>query len=283
MNETIRADCHCHTTCSDGEFSPLALLDLALEKNLTGLSITDHDTIDAYESALPYAQKLGIDLISGIEISAEYQKASIHVLGFAFDLHYAPLHDFCSTLREKRQQRNLAICEKLRHYQAPITLEEVAQRFPDRAIGRPHIAKVMVEKKIVKDMKTAFKRYLGEKCRAHVPGFQIAVQEAITLIQAAGGFAVLAHPHCVPARLLPDLYEMPFDGIEAYYNRLNLSQVQPWLEVARKKSWLVTGGSDFHGPQKSAVSLGCSFTPPENFALLHKRFLEHSAYSIMLK
>ncbi len=271
-----RADCHCHTLHSDGTFSTPALLELAKERNLSGLSITDHDTLDAYEVAVPYAKTLGISLIPGIEISTHLAKNSIHVLGFAFDLKNEALHLFCQQLQQKRYQRNLEICQRLHDCKIPITLEELHQHFPESTLGRPHIAKLIVQKGFAPSMDKAFKRYLGDKGRCYVADSQTDVLEAIHLIQKAGGFAVIAHPHFIKdKKILSTLLSMPFDGIEAYYGNLGPKQEQPFLDLAQKKNWLVTGGSDFHGEKKSYQNLGCSFTPAETFSIFKQRYLQH--------
>jgi 3',5'-nucleoside bisphosphate phosphatase len=277
-NHFKRADCHCHTTFSDGTLDVVALLNLAKEKQLYGLSITDHDTIDSYQSAIPYARTLGIDLISGIEISTELKSASIHVLGYAFDLHNKELISFCQRLQAERECRNQKILERLAKYKMPITMEELREKFGNVSIGRPHMAKMMVAKGYAKSVKQAFSRYLGDKCRCYVSGYQVEVETAIELIQRAGGFAVLAHPHTVrPTKLIAELTSMPFDGIEGHYGHLSLKQEQPWLDIAKKKDWLVTGGSDFHGEKKTFHPLGCSWTPEETFAMFSKKFTEHAS------
>ena len=272
MQVLSKADCHCHTVFSDGTLSPQALLDLANEKQLKGLSITDHDTVDAYPIAIPYAAKLGITLVPGIEISAHYQNTSIHVLGYAFDLSNAALSAFCQKLQIQRIDRNHKILAKLAKINFPITMTEIQERFPEGTIGRPHIAKLMVEKGYVSTMQKAFQRFLGEKQRCYVGGMTITVPEAIEVIHAAGGFAVLAHPHGLKPKMLAELCEMPFDGLEVYYGHLSLKQEQPILSIAVRKNWLITGGSDFHGEKKSFHGLGCSFTPAETF----DRFVEQS-------
>ncbi|MBS0290849.1 MAG: PHP domain-containing protein [Proteobacteria bacterium] len=272
-----RADCHCHTTFSDGSLNVHALLDLAKEKNLQGLSITDHDTIDAYASAIPYAKSLGITLVSGIEISTELERTPIHVLGYAFNLQYPGLKTFCQQLQQEREKRNEKILERLAKFKMPISLQELRATFGNGTIGRPHIAKMMVTKGYVKSMKQAFARYLGDKGRCYVGGYQVEVQTAIELIQQAGGYAVLAHPHYIQAKKhLSKLLTMPFDGIEAYYGHLGIKQVQPWLDIAMQKNWLITGGSDFHGEKKLFHSLGCSWTPQDSFKLLIERYNNHS-------
>ncbi|MBI2792572.1 MAG: PHP domain-containing protein [Gammaproteobacteria bacterium] len=271
-----RADCHCHTTFSDGSFDVVALLDLAKEKQLSGLSITDHDTIDSYPIAIPYARTLDIELISGIEISTELKSTSIHVLGYAFDLQNNELISFCQRLQQEREQRNQKILEKLTKCKMPITMEELRERFGNVSIGRPHIAKLMVTKGYAKSMKQAFSRYLGDKCRCYVSGYQVEVEAAIELIHRASGYAVLAHPNTIrPTRLIDDLMNMPFDGIEVYYGHLSLKQEQPWIDIAMKKDWMMTGGSDFHGEKKSFHPLGCSWTPEDTFSIFSKRFAEH--------
>lgn len=253
-----------------------ALLDLAKAKNLYGLSITDHDTVAAYEAALPYAKTLSINLVSGIEISTNLEKTSIHVLGYAFDLKNEALNQFCTQLQQSRNTRNQEICERLSHCKIDISMETLQSRFPNSTLGRPHIAYLMVEKGYVKSIQQAFKRFLGEGARCAVPDLGTDVPTAINLIKQAGGFAVLAHPHYIKTKkLLSALLEMPFDGIEAYYGNLRPAQEQPWIDTAKKKNWLITGGSDFHGEKKSYHSLGCSFTPPETFEIFTERFAEH--------
>ncbi len=275
MQNPSKADCHCHTIFSDGSLTPTALLNLAKEKQLTGLSITDHDTVGAYATAIPYAAELGITLIPGIEISAHYQNTSIHVLGYAFALDNPELNALCARLQVERDNRNEKILIKLARINMPVTMDEVRAAFPTGTIGRPHIAKLMVDKGYVKTMQKAFQRYLGEKQRCYVGGMTVTVNEAIDVIQRAGGFAVLAHPHSLPQKLLTALSHMPFDGIEVYYGNLSLKQEQPMLSLAVHKNWLMTGGSDFHGEQKSYHMLGASFTPVETFAQFVARAQSH--------
>lgn len=268
-----RADCHCHTHFSDGAFSVPDLLALAKAADLTGLSITDHDTLEAYPTALPLAKELGISLVSGIELSAQHRNTSIHVLGYAFDLKNPGLIALCGDQQKSRHERNQAILAKLSDLKMTITMTELEETFPFRSLGRPHIAHLMVKKQYVPSMKLAFERYLGENKRCFVGGFDLSVPKAISLIQAAGGFAVLAHPYVIQKkRVINELLEMPFDGIEVYYGTMHRGREHPYLTHAQQKGWLVTGGSDFHGEHKSYPKLGTSFSPPETFALFEERF-----------
>jgi len=272
----MRADCHCHTLHSDGALSVAALLNLAKEAQLSGLSITDHDTLAAYPEALPLAETLGIQLVSGIEISAQHQNTTIHVLGYAFDLNNKVLNTFCAAQKKDRHARNQKILDKLAAIKMPIAMEELTSRFPIGTPGRPHIAHLMVEKGYVKDPKDAFLRYLGEKKRCFVQGFEVTVEDAIDIIHQAGGFAVLAHPHYVmPKRIVPSLVALPFDGLEVFYGTLTADQERPWFNLAQEKGWLMTGGSDFHGGKKKYQKLGCSYSPPETFATFVERFSQY--------
>jgi 3',5'-nucleoside bisphosphate phosphatase len=271
----LRADCHCHTTFSDGTLSVDELLQQAKSKELTGLSITDHDTLAAYEIAPPLAKTLNIELISGIEISCEHNKNSIHVLGYAFDLNNPDLQTFCQKLQQARLTRNQKILERLTALKMPLTLEELHTRFPLSNVGRPHIAHLMVLKGYVKSMKQAFNYYLGDKGRCYVAGCHVSIPEAIEIIHRAKGFAILAHPHYIRGKkILNAVLENPFDGLEGYYGPLPPNQEKPYIDIATQRDWLITGGSDFHGNKKGAP-LGSSFTPAATFDLFVARFKAH--------
>lgn len=276
MHYPFRADCHCHSHFSDGALSVQDLILAAKAANLQGLAITDHDTIDAYETAIPLAREQDISLVSGIELSAQYQGASIHVLGYAFDLKHPAITALCKQQQQQRHDRNLAILDKLKKLRFEITLDELTAAFPFRSLGRPHIATLMVQKGYVSSIKNAFERYLGERKRCYVGGFDLSVEDAIRTIQMANGFAVLAHPYVIqPARIVTDVMSFPFDGIEVYYGTFHKGKEYFYLNEAKKRDWFITGGSDFHGPHKSYPKLGSSFTPHEVFEKFEKRFASH--------
>lgn len=270
----MKADCHCHTHFSDGALSVNDLLERAQSQNLNGLCITDHDTLAAYDTALAIAPQHHLDLISGVEISSEHNKQNVHVLGFAFNLKNVPLIQFLEKIHKTREERNQKILDKLEKLKMPIAMAELKERFPIGIIGRPHIAKCMIAKGYVKTFKKAFEQYLGSKGKAYVSGCFVSVEEAISVIQQAGGFAVLAHPHRIQSKkLINDLLAHPFDGIEAYYANLPQAQATAWVTVAQKKNWLVTGGSDFHEENNYGLDLGSSFTPETTWAILKERYL----------
>lgn len=276
---TFRADLHCHSICSDGSLSPTEIIQKAVEASLQGLSITDHDSVNAYETALPAAKQAGIELISGVEFSSMHEGVSVHVLGYSF-LHTNPkIIDFCKGHQQRRQERNRGILELLTENNMPITEEEIVAVSPIKhsTIGRPHIALAMMKKGYIENVTDAFLHHIGEGKPCYVRGNLFSVQETIDTIHEANGFAIIAHPHLIKeSNVLHDILEMNFDGLEGYYARFNPSQNERWISIANKKGWLITGGSDFHGDIKPAISLGCAWAPEETFRVLRDRFEENN-------
>lgn len=270
----FHADLHCHTTFSDGTFTPDALLNLAKKENLSGLAITDHESIKAYDIALPLAKELGIEMISGAEFSALHNGTSIHVLGYAFYLKSPLIHEFCLRHRQRRTKRNQAILELLAKHNMLITEEEINLNASDelpRSIGRPHIALAMLKKGYVATIQEAFRNYLGEGKRCYAQGESFSVEETIDIIHQANGLAVIAHPHLISeTSIMHQLLELKFDGIETYYANFPSDKNQRWMKIAKRKGWLMTGGSDFHGDVKPQIALGASWTPEETFRILQK-------------
>lgn len=259
-----RADLHCHTTCSDGTMTPSEVLHLAKEKGLSGLSITDHDTLDAYsEETYALAKELGIDLFIGVEFSTRYHKFSVHILGYGVE-KTDKLLSFCKEHKRRRDHRNKQILEKLRNLSLVVTEEELAAKKTGEIVGRPHIAQIMVEKGYVRSIQDAFDRYIGDRKCCFVEGEPFGVQETIDAIHAANGKAFIAHPHLIQkSGILRILLGMNFDGIECYYSLLYHEMEKKWLKVAKEKNWLISGGSDFHGAVKPQVTLGCSWVDRE--------------------
>lgn len=275
MNETtFRADLHCHTNCSDGTDDPIALLHIAKKAGLKGLSVTDHDTIDAYTPLFfAEAQKLEIQILPGIEISSELNPYSIHILGYGIDLESIPLKAFLKEIQNRRNERNRSILKKLRQKNLPIEEEELMAFAltgqEKRTIGRPHIAALMVQKGFVRTPQEAFEHYLKEGASCYASGIKYTPLEAIQAIHEAKGKAVLAHPHFLKrGALVKQLLRMPLDGLECYYGNLSKGVEAPWVQIAKDKRILATGGSDYHGSLKPHISLGCSWVSEETFRAL---------------
>lgn len=266
----FRADLHCHTTFSDGTMTPEELLNHAKELGLSALAITDHDTIEAYSVAPAIAKKLGLLLGSGVEFSSIFQGLSVHILGYDFDLLSPYIQELCERHRKRRAERNKEILNKLSRLQMPI-LEEELIAMGERSIGRPHIAKVMMQKKYVSSIKQAF-NLIGDGKPCFVAGEGISSEETISIIHQAGGKAFLAHPHLLGhANKTKRLLELPFDGIECYYARFSPEQEKPWLKIAETKGLLPSGGSDFHGLNKGYIELGCSWVNEQTFHQIFQR------------
>ncbi len=274
----FRADLHCHSTYSDGSLSPLELIQLAIKKGLQGLSITDHDTIGAYPEAIVYGQQHHVTVIPGIEFSASHNGKPVHILGYAFDLNSPSIRALCNNHKTRRQQRNQAMMDRLAALEMPIDNADLPTTITGGTIGRPHIASAMMKRGYVTSVQEAFKKYLREGGAAYVPGSRITIEETIQAIHDAKGLAVIAHPHLVAdEQTITYLFNMPFDGIEAYYCLFPLDRCQRWLKAAQKRDWFITGGSDFHGDVKPNIPLGASWTPEATFQRLcdhHKQVNE---------
>lgn len=268
-----RFDMHCHSTCSDGTLAPRELVDLAKEIGLAGLSITDHDTLEAYPDVLHYAAKQGVEMISGIEFSCQVKGKSVHILGYSFPLTNQAIRSLCQQHKERREKRLTGILEKLKTVGLPLLKEEVTAECPLGTIGRPHIALAMQKKGYITTIEEGFKKYLGGGKPCFVPGEAFPAKETIQIIQQAGGVAVLAHPHLIKdSSTLSELLAMEFNGLEGYYSRFDKETNLKWVKKAAKKGWFVTGGSDFHGSVKPHISLGCSFIDKETFDRLKTLF-----------
>ena len=271
MNEKKdRYDLHIHSNFSDGDLSPIEILKIAKEKKLKGISITDHDTIAAYnETVLKEAARLQIELIVGIEISSIHENENVHVLGYNFDLADSSLHEFLQEVRKRRRERNEIILNKLKENGIEIAKQEVNSTFPFSAIGRMHIAKIMQKKGYVSSVKEAFDKYLKDKGPCYVRGEKFSSLEVIKIIQKAKGKAILAHPHLLhSSHLLTSLLKLPFDGMEVFYGVKPTKEEKKYLDIALEKKWLITGGSDFHGEAKPFIKIGSSWIDSENLKKL---------------
>lgn len=271
---TFRADLHCHSTCSDGTLTPAEIVDHASTLGLSGLSITDHDTIAAYPQVLDYAQTKGIQMVPGVEFSTYHKGESVHVLGYSFRLNDPSILELSNRHTERRMNRNLEILKLLAKHDMPIQPEEINHQ--DHTIGRPHIAQAMIDHGYVESIQEAFQKFIGDGKCCHTRGSPISTEETIDIIHRGGGLAIIAHPHLIKSRSIVDaLLNLKFDGIECHYARFLPKDEKPWIKIATKKSWLKTGGSDFHGTVKPANPLGCSWVEEDTFNLLLKHYQSH--------
>jgi predicted metal-dependent phosphoesterase TrpH len=257
------ADLHTHTYHSDGTRSPQEVIDVALASGLTILSISDHDNLAAYFEIKRYADERGVTLIPGIELSCIYEGVDVHVLAYAFDPHDERIEARLRRFRETREHRGHAIVDRLRSLGVPISAERVDQLAAGGSMGRPHVARALVEAGHVASVQEAFDKYLG----AGKPGFidkeRFAIREAVALIRDAGGVTSIAHPTLYPDhnRLVPQLLDEGIDAVEVLHPQVDENHRHRYASVARFRGKFTTGGSDDHGSVKTTETLGTIRVP----------------------
>ena len=257
-----RIDLHLHTTHSDGSFSAAEVVRLAHQAKVTTLAITDHDIVSGIPEAIATGAELGIDIIPGVEISSRVGENELHILGYFLNWQDQELSQRLATLRESRHSRNPQIIDRLRALGLDVTYDEVKALAGTDAVGRPHIARLLMEKHYVTSAKDAFDRYLANGRPAYVARELPPPADAIAWIKAAGGVAVLAHPTWATSAgeelepLLVTLKAAGLGGIEVHYSTHTKRQTTKYLGLAKRLDLLITGGSDFHGITKPDIEVG---------------------------
>lgn len=246
-------DLHLHSTFSDGTFTPAELVRMAREAGISALSITDHDTVDGTAESIAAGAIYGVKVISGVELSVYLDDFHFHLLGYCFDHQDTGLLEKLALLQDSRRKRNSVIIAKLRALGLDVSEDELHTLSLTGQTGRPHIARLMVKKNIVKDIDQAFAHYLRKGKKGYAPRFIYHVQEAIDLIHLSGGSAVLAHPGQISRsialldELLERLKALGLDGVETYYPGQKGSFLNKLHRLAARHGLLETGGSDYHG------------------------------------
>lgn len=255
-------DMHTHTTASDGTFSPSELTALAIEKKLSAIAITDHDTVSGIKEGIESAEGSELMVVPGIELSCDYGSTEIHILGYFIQWQNPLLLKRLQQLRESRFNRNKQMLKNLNNAGIPLTEEQLHGGNPQTTVTRAHFARAMVEFGYVKSRQDVFDKYIGENCPYYVPKPTVDPAYAIRIIREAGGAAVLAHPllyhmgYDELAVLFHTLKENGLMGIEVYHSSANSTTSGRIRELARKEGLLPTGGSDFHGANKPDIQLG---------------------------
>jgi predicted metal-dependent phosphoesterase TrpH len=235
----------------------------AKAKGLQAIAITDHDTIEGCEEGLAEGERIGFEVIPGIEISAEHSPGSMHILGFFLDIHHPLLNERLRYLQKARAERNPRIVEKLNRLGIDITFEEVLKASGGGQVGRPHFANVLLEKKYVRSFQEAFDRFLKKGAPAYVDKFRFSSREALHFIDEAKGVAVLAHPNTLGVngyaeleKLILQLVKEGLKGIEVYYPEHSPTEVAQYKSIADRYDLLSTGGTDYHGLEKNGLDIG---------------------------
>ena len=262
-----RIDLHVHSVYSDGTMTPAELTDLAVEKELSAMALTDHDSI----SGLPEARERAawwrdrgkpIRIIPGVELSVAYGTGDIHMLGLGIRPEDRGLEDLLELMNERREERNREMAERFCRAGIEITYEELTEEEPDAVLTRAHFAALLVKKGYVRNNNEAFEKYLDSSSAFYVPRVYVEPEEGIRVIREAGGIPILAHPLIYKMtrgeleELICRLREAGLEGIEAIYSSYTNQEEDYAKSLAHRYGLLISGGSDYHGANKPALELG---------------------------
>jgi predicted metal-dependent phosphoesterase TrpH len=258
-----RADLHIHTTHSDGTYTPAQVVELARRAGLAALAVTDHDTLGGVAAARRAATGSSIEIVSGVEITAEFRQRELHLLGYFIALDHAGLTAALADIRRHRVERFHEMIERLRGRGVSLESEEQRVQGAPEALGRRHLAEILVRARRVANIREAFVRYLGDRGGVAVPKKRLPVAEALALVRAAGGVAAWAHPayDCTREQLI-ELRALGLGAVEVEYpdvRRSRMLELRGWVE---QLGLAVTGGSDCHGPGRRGVG-SCTISAAE--------------------
>lgn len=265
------ADLHCHSTASDGTLSPEALVRAQVAAGVRWVSLTDHDTTAGVPEAIETGRFLGVEVIAGVEISTRFAGEDVHILAYGVEPGDP---DFEGMLRENRAARLVRmreILERMKGHGVDVPLDEVMAAAGGASVGRPHLAKVLLDRGVIEDIEDAFRLYVGLGAPCYVPRADIWAADAVRRIRAAGGRAVLAHPGTLrdPAFILEALLPAGLWGLEARHGSHDESMRLRYEGIAAALRLAVTGGTDYHGPQSIRdVPLGSIAVPESTLAVL---------------
>ncbi len=264
-------DLHSHTNKSDGTLSPSELVDLAAEKGITILAVTDHDTVEGIEEAINRAKEIDEDpssvrrapkVIPGIEFSTDWNGRDVHVVGLGIDHHNKEFVDSLQNFLDSREGRNRKMAEKLKEVGIGISYDGLRKMFPGCVLTRAHFAKYLYEYGYVRSTHDAFERYLGPDSPCYVPREKITPVQAVKMTLSAGGIPVLAHPLIYRfgdeklRELIAEMKSVGLKGIEAMYSTHSEEDEEYVKKLASETGLAISGGSDFHGSNKPGIELG---------------------------
>jgi len=268
-----RLDLHMHSSASDGSFPPETVAALAAAGGVEVFSLTDHDTLDGLPIAAEQANRDGIRLIPGVELSISEGTIDVHLLAYGFDPANATLCAAIARYREGRRERARKMLSRLKGLGIRISLDEIEAISKGGAIGRPHVAEALLQGGHVEDFNEAFQRYLGHHAPAYVPKPPVTLEEASSIVREAGGVTVLAHPGTLNRDyLIPGWARRGLDGIEVWHSKHDAVAIQRYRGFAQLHGLLMTGGSDFHGDRTPSLNIGCVAVSEEILAPLDAAF-----------
>jgi len=252
-----RADLHVHTTYSDGSLTPQQVIEQASKVGLGCVGICDHDSINGLSEAISVGSSCGVEVIPGVEVSAEENGKELHILGYFIDYENSHLTDMLKQIRDDRKNRAHNIIKALNRHGFDIDAEDVMSFVGDVSLSRLHIAQYMESRKLIPCWRDAFDHYIGDGKPCYIANFRLCAKEAIDLITSASGIPVIAHPGVNGADdFLPSLIKQGIRGIEAYHPEQSSSMSSYYVKYAKEENLLVTGGSDCHGTVKGNLLMG---------------------------
>ena len=278
MTDNLKIDLHTHSAASDGTLAPREVAKKAKEAGLCAIALTDHDTTDGLEEFHKECSKLGIEGISGVEISAKF-RTEMHIIGLFIDEKDAEFKEKLKRLRNAREIRNREVLRLLKKNGFDITEDDIISQKEGATLlntGRAHIARAMVNKGYVESVDEAFTKYLKKGNCCYAERVTYSPKESIAIIKAAGGTAILAHPVYITedydelSRLVSELKEYGLDGMECYYNSYTEEFSHMCEEICDKIGLVKSGGSDFHGANKPGIELGTVSTGYVPYSVLRK-------------
>ncbi len=252
----MNLDLHLHSTASDGKLDPAAVVDAAIEGGLDVIALTDHDTVAGIAAARTASQGRNLDLITGIEVSSNWDGSEVHILGYFIDPDHPSMQGHGDRARERRATRLRAMVERLRDQGVDVSFDAVLEQAgPDAvSLGRPHLARELERRGFVESVPEAFERFIGNDHPAYVSTDLLTPEEAIELIHSAGGVALWAHPSRADFDdRLRALVRHGLDGIEVFRPWNSTAWTLRLREAARSHGLLVSGGSDWHGPDDGVL------------------------------
>lgn len=262
-------DLHCHSNFSDGSLSPAELIQKAQNQQVHCLSLTDHDTVAGYTELMQAAQNTDIKIINGIELSTRWKKYDIHILGYQIR-HTNDLNDLILHQNKSRIERAELIGESLQRVGIDNAYDKACLLAGHKRVGRPHFAKVLINEGKTRDMKSAFKQFLGRGKSGYIPTPWISVQEAVEGIIKSNGQAVIAHPlkygltRSKLHELINEFKEAGGTGIEVISGEMNLTQIKEMAATSMRFNLLASSGSDYHSDTASRINLGRQHQLPVN-------------------
>ncbi|MFC1643591.1 PHP domain-containing protein [Chlamydiota bacterium] len=270
MNKFI--DLHLHTICSDGTFTASEIINIAFEKGISAVAITDHDSVDGIDEAMICGKKEGVEVIPGVELSAyDDDDIEVHILGYFIDYKDKWFVERLEEIRDVRKKRYEKILSKLKEIEIDLTGEDFPGEDECVSYGRPHVARLLLKKGYVHSFKEAFVKYIGKGCHGYVEKKRLTVPEAIEMVIKVNGIPVLAHPGILNDDNKVNSYiGMGILGIEAYHSDHSLQEQMKYVDIAKKHNILITGGSDCHGKIKKDILMGKVKVPYEVLERMRK-------------